>query len=683
MKGTFYSADFIKVSDDCVKLLELNTDTGVMNTASLELESFNNLLLSESIDDVHIIYKRIHANAVSYISSSLPNSIVSCSLHREQDDSIYPVNITDADNKFILRLAYDENALFDSQYCKNKLSVHELMLENDITGAESSTPEIYYSSSNGVIFDTMDTTHNLSNTWFNEADYESNPWLPDFVGKPIYHTSNPIEFWTSGLSGSDARGYWVDNVNNKGAIRTIYDDGVEDWYVEKFYHDASNNTKASSLRYYGIVYSDSNSDIQTLFLGGYKDSAQFNYPTREEVMQFVTTNDPDNTFTEPTGSTTKLWKYPIKYFYQHSTNTPKLDSFGTRASGLLYNTKLRRENDSYDVIQNIQVSESMDSYYISGSDRTPGEDGVQIRYSGSEFPSGSYPTSSTVVSVMSHSLDYNTCIEIVTENGLTFYSINKDILTYESSSNVSRWRDVRTLHAGDHFLPTENGVEGITSCSIAILDEPSYSGLGDDARHFVYDIDVENVDTLIISASEDITSLGIVAHNPRFFFYTITPATCFAAGTEISLANGDVKNIEDVVVGEEVLGWDGTKIVPSTVTAIDHRHKVGSHADACKSLGDEPSLYTINDTGIEFTPEHPFLTKDGWKSLVPDWEQEPYKSEQEPKFLQVGDFIFKDGDWEEIKDIRIVRSDADEQVYNITVKDISSYLANGIVVHNK
>ena len=76
-----------------------------------------------------------------------------------------------------------------------------------------------------------------------------------------------------------------------------------------------------------------------------------------------------------------------------------------------------------------------------------------------------------------------------------------------------------------------------------------------------------------------------------------------------------------------------------------------------KSLGDEPSLYTINDTGIEFTPEHPFLTKDGWKSLVPDWEQEPYKTEQEPKFLQVGDFIMKDGEWEEVKSIKVVRSD--------------------------
>ena len=46
------------------------------------------------------------------------------------------------------------------------------------------------------------------------------------------------------------------------------------------------------------------------------------------------------------------------------------------------------------------------------------------------------------------------------------------------------------------------------------------------------------------------------------------------------------------------------------------------HSDACKSLGDEPSLYTLigveNEWGIEFTPEHPFLTKrDGIISTRP------------------------------------------------------------------
>ncbi len=672
MKGTFYSADFVKVTDTCTKLLELNTDTGIMNSASLELTAFNNLLLSESIDDVQIIYKKFQQSAVNHISESLPASIVTCSLHEESPDSIYPSSITDASNRFILRLAYDENALFDSYYCKTKLNVHELMLENNVTGSESSTPEIYYSSSNGVLYDTMDWTHDLSN-----AHDDGISWLPDVVGKPVYESQSPIEFWTTGLSGSDAQGYWVDTTE-KGAIKTIYDDGVEDWFIEKFYWDHDNNTRAKSIRYYGIVYTDTDSNIRTIFCGGYKNQAEFDLPSEGEVMEFVTGSSSDYTVTEPTGSTTSVWKYPIKYFYQHSTNTPKLDSVSTTAVGLLKDTEIRRSSGSYDYIQNLAVSESIDSYYISGSNRDSSDGNVSsISYSGSEFPSGSYLTSSIVYSNISHSLDYNVCIELQLEDGLTLYGVNKSILMYNTSSNITEYEDIRSAESGTHFIPTEDGVVGIISSSVAILDSPSYSGYGDDTRHFVWSPDVEDVDTFIISSSQDINgiSLGLVAHNFR--------GTCFAAGTEISLTNGDTKNIEDIVVGDEVLGWNGTETEGSVVTAIDHRHTVDSHAEACKSLGDEPSLYTINDTGIEFTPEHPFLTKEGWKSLVPDWNQEPYVTEQEPKFLQVGDSILRDGEWEEIKEIRIVRSDAEEKVYNITVQDISSYLANGIVVHNK
>jgi hypothetical protein len=170
---------------------------------------------------------------------------------------------------------------------------------------------------------------------------------------------------------------------------------------------------------------------------------------------------------------------------------------------------------------------------------------------------------------------------------------------------------------------------------------------------------------------------GILVHNK------LENPTCFAAGTHISLSNGDVKNIEDVVVGDEVLGWDGKKIDSAIVIATDDSHNVGSHAAACKLLGDEPSLYTIDSTGIEFTPEHPFLTKDGWKSLAPDKNQEPYLSNKEPKILQVGDSICIDSEWKEIENIKIVRSDAKEKVYNITVDRLHSYIANGIIVHNK
>ena len=160
------------------------------------------------------------------------------------------------------------------------------------------------------------------------------------------------------------------------------------------------------------------------------------------------------------------------------------------------------------------------------------------------------------------------------------------------------------------------------------------------------------------------------------------------------MEDGTIKLIEDITIGDGILGWDSEEgeRTRGSVSAINHKDTVGSHAAACISLGNEPSLYTINvagsnnnsvQTGIEFTPEHPFLTKEGWKSLVPDNAQEPYLSEQEPKTLVVGDEINVDDNWVEIKSIEVVRSNADERVYNFTVNGIHSYIANGIVVHNK
>ena len=52
-------------------------------------------------------------------------------------------------------------------------------------------------------------------------------------------------------------------------------------------------------------------------------------------------------------------------------------------------------------------------------------------------------------------------------------------------------------------------------------------------------------------------------------------------------------------------------------------------------------------------------------------------------FNEEAETMLKDGIWEEVLRIEVVRQDENEKVYNFTVKDINSYIANGIVVHNK
>ena len=77
---------------------------------------------------------------------------------------------------------------------------------------------------------------------------------------------------------------------------------------------------------------------------------------------------------------------------------------------------------------------------------------------------------------------------------------------------------------------------------------------------------------------------------------------------------------------------------------------------------------------IEFNSS--FLTKDGWKSVKPD-NGTDYGN------LVVGDEINIETEWIVIESINEYDGDFNQPVYNFTVETLNSYIANGIVVHNK
>jgi hypothetical protein len=78
---------------------------------------------------------------------------------------------------------------------------------------------------------------------------------------------------------------------------------------------------------------------------------------------------------------------------------------------------------------------------------------------------------------------------------------------------------------------------------------------------------------------------------------------CFIAGTVVTLADGTDRKIEDIKIGDHLLGLDGSiNEVLGLVTP-----KLG-----------ERLLYGFNDGPAFVTAGHPFLTKDGqWKSIDP------------------------------------------------------------------
>jgi hypothetical protein len=165
----------------------------------------------------------------------------------------------------------------------------------------------------------------------------------------------------------------------------------------------------------------------------------------------------------------------------------------------------------------------------------------------------------------------------------------------------------------------------------------------------------------------------------------IGQASCFTAGTKVALAGGGEKRIEEVRVGDLVLGRDGAV---NTVTGIE-RPRLGGRL-----------LYGFNGGRAFVTAEHPFWTAEGWKAIDP-----AATARENPRLrvgaLAVGDRIAavealaaRSGVVPvsyapaRVRDIAIdaiaaVRADPDTVVYNLLLDGDHTYFADGYLVHNK
>ena len=788
MKGTFFSADFIKDENNNFRLLEINTDTACITETLDDRFDFSDwitILQNNNITKLVLIYKQFQNNLVQKIQSVMASDatfITDIQLIKEEKNTIYPTAVTDADDKFILRLAYDENALFDSTYAKGRTNLLTLFADNNDL---ESIPEFFYEG-----------TEKIYNTFTSSIHSGSN--IPDAIKKNINdNPTDPLDFVKFDMGNHESASEQLLNQFYTSAIDTSQN------YVERFHFNSDDieDEKVSSYRQFGIVYG---TNIDYVKLGSYQIEGLFTLPNVDFNNEY--------TFTD------NYYYVPRKHYFELTTNYLRVDII----DGLHNTEKIIIPNESPISVGEVAVSGSVQSFFISGSPDTDlKEVFTSWSFSGNELPSGSYLTSSIVEAITSESGEYNSAVEVNTTSGDSYYvSPGKHFLVYESGSNVWRFKrpidlsgsldyfmnqsgslvqfsssnyvvlenspnfyrvDVETtdnffisssnsilVHnapcfvAGtkvhieskgitniedvkvgdkvisynhdndiveykevkkvriksDEFVVTyvfENGTKltgtpdhplfvngkGYSSYSPSVTKEDSGLDveqilIGDEVLHIdgygvtISDIIEEEKKEVVYNLDEvegnnNFFVEDLLAHNRAGFpgsYYT--DPTCFSANVNITLSDGTFKKINEIEVGDVVQGWDGNTVeVAGKVISTDHRHTVGSHAEACKSLGDEPSLYTINDTKVEFTPEHPFLTKEGWKSLVPDPNQEPYKTEQEVKVLKEGDEININGIWTLVESISKVRSDSEEKVYNITVEGIHSYLANGIVVHNK
>jgi hypothetical protein len=493
MKGTLFSADFIKNTAEGLKLLEINTDTGFAtgSYSHLDLSSFNTVLTDNSITEVHVVYKDFQANFVDHLSESVAANVAGVNTFSktlEEVNTIYPTTITDSSSKFILRLAYDEAAILDSTYAKDSIKLHKIFVDNNSTG---SVPQICVSSSAaGWDYDS------LTGTAINEDNY-----LPDVTVKSgLTSIVAPLKFYKAGNSSG---------TNDERVTGLKNSLKADEHVIQRYYNTGT--TKVSSIRSYNIVYG---TDLALINIGNYTTEAILEKPTSLTVDDSQATNELD-----------------VKHYFEFTTNDLRAIE-----GGVLEGTGIIDAAGNSTAIESLSVGAAYKSYIVSGSPDSDESDVIRAwSHAGSSLPAGSHVTSSVLVNSTEVDLKYNS-IANLSVSGSDDDSISISpyllMLVYDIANDKICYRTPYEITPATHkMFDTDGDLVELDEVSIAVLSG-SYNS---------YILDMEETDTFFIEGSN--VQVKLLTHN------------CFLADTQIATPFGSVA-VQDIEPGQKVLSFD-------------------------------------------------------------------------------------------------------------------------------
>lgn len=520
MKGTFFSADFISDESGNIRLMEVNTDTACATNALpyLDWTEFTQTLESASITEIHIIYKIFQQDTVDSLVSHLSENatfIETINYTVEDSDTIYPTAVTDSSNKFVLRLAYDESSIFDSEYAKSSLGPLQLFVENNDTGSI-----VEYSVSSSV-----------NQFEFNNLPYEFNSTnIPDVAIKSVVtSTTTPITFYKIGKSTETAENRFVEFLNETS----------EDSLVMKFYENTE-DTKVKSIRAFNIIYGD---NLDLINIGNHIAEGLF--------------VKPDSLIYDDTQIANEV---NIKHYFELTTNHPK---FTTSYSwgGVFGEEEIIKADGSTVLIASASIGDEFKSYYISGSPDTD-IPGVFTQWSspGSELPSGSFLTSSVLINNIELPVSYNLIFHLTMEDSSDFrVAAGVYLLVYDIDLDCLRYEAVVSLDTLKHKLVNlSGGTISIETIIIEVLDGEYNTNI----------IDMESTDTYFLSHGE--LSVKIVTHN---CFPAGTKIT-LADGTQKNIE--DLTTDDKLLTWNETTGQHSEGTIGNVVKKKEHlliRHK--------------------------------------------------------------------------------------------------------------
>lgn len=150
---------------------------------------------------------------------------------------------------------------------------------------------------------------------------------------------------------------------------------------------------------------------------------------------------------------------------------------------------------------------------------------------------------------------------------------------------------------------------------------------------------------------------------------------CLAQGTDITMADGKKKNIEDIVAGDEVLSYntDAKKTEVRQVKRLHRAQHKGTLMINLDSEDDEQFIITTDD--------HPFFTPEGWKSYNPQKTMQ-YKRYPSVSKYKEGDSLltYRDGRIVPVAIISIDNVVDTMQTYTLELEGEGAFIANGLLV---
>ena len=642
MRGTIIGSDYIFDGTDA-KVLEINTNTGIFNQGLqyIDINPFFDFLEANNITTLEFIYNEtitpptgVYNNGFNgLLASECETRSITYVQHEVQSSAITIPSVTDADDKFILRHAYDVSAIVDSTYCADKLEFLELMSGSD------ALPKTYASSSD-FLYDTLDTI---------DTSVTDAPNLIEKARYPNYDLSLYPKLYGFTDSG--------DLASKKADITS------DSFFIQEYIKDDNNivDDRITVIRSLDIIHG---ANLDIIHLGSYRNSSVL--PLSHDSSTFRLNLGADGLESSSLSSYTRfkyLNKYSGKQTLQYHTDAE---------SDILIPNNLTTNVESLEISSSVVAPRFQ---LVTGSEYSGEPSDEYQEHQGTlalTTSSISYETSS-VVNIVSESVE-DLFVRVTLNDGTSFDDApENEIYTVISGSNeITRFEFINKLLVGDKIVYFESGssnhvAKEITSLDIVYKD-----------NFYIYNVDIEPYDYFLVD-SKNGDGLFSIHHNACNYCYTTwapcgsywcdnncstCTGGCFIAGTKVTLSDGSQMNIEDIEPGQMVKTFDTDENIVSE----------GFVGDIVELQQDKLVKITLsNDHVITTTPEHPFY--------VSNREEEGFWTVAED--IAIDDTLLKlDGSSISVTMIETIEESA--TVYNLlAVSDFNNFFVDGILVHNK